>query len=105
VIKLVIEGATLRKSSDYGWLVRHPTNDAILAYCDTEKEAKRVSLGLRSLLRPSLFLEPFIAEITRQVRGLEKSQKDPTNSKEFCMGQQEALHWVLALLEEGKVPE
>lgn len=31
------------------WLVSHPSNDAILAYCDTEEAAKAVQAALNAL--------------------------------------------------------
>lgn len=32
-----------------GWWVMHPSNDAILAYCDTEEEADQVIAALNRL--------------------------------------------------------
>ncbi len=57
MIRFVIDNADVRESQRAGWLVEHPTNSAILAYCDTEEEAKRVRDALGRIGR-ALSLQP-----------------------------------------------
>jgi hypothetical protein len=52
MIRLVIDHVDVREASPGSggeWWVLHPSNDAILAYCDTKEEAELVSKGLREL--------------------------------------------------------
>jgi hypothetical protein len=52
MIHLVIANPDIRRSSigtGERWHVLHPGNDAILAYCNTEEEAKLVCKGLNDL--------------------------------------------------------
>jgi hypothetical protein len=51
MIRLIITDADVRKSSRDGWLVEHPSNGAILAYCETEDEAKRVRDAINDMAR------------------------------------------------------
>lgn len=37
-----------KRYSDFGWLVEHPSNGGILAYCETEKEADEAVSAIRS---------------------------------------------------------
>lgn len=39
MIRAVIDCARKRHDPEGGWRVLHPSNDAILAYCDSEAEA------------------------------------------------------------------
>lgn len=39
MIRCIITDAEKKKKEDGSWYIRHPSNDAILAYCDTEEEA------------------------------------------------------------------
>jgi len=52
MIRLAIDHVHVREASPGSggeWWVLHPSNDAILAYCDTKEEAELVSKGLREL--------------------------------------------------------
>lgn len=49
MIRFIIDRASARKSDHYGWLVEHPSNAAILAYCDSETEALTVAHALAAL--------------------------------------------------------
>ena len=51
MIRIAMTDANVRKSSRSGWLVEHPSNGAILAYCDTEEEAKRVQDAINDMAR------------------------------------------------------
>jgi hypothetical protein len=51
MIRFVIEKAEVKKSIRGCWIVKHPNNGAILAYCDTEAEATRVCDALAELGR------------------------------------------------------
>lgn len=48
MIRFVIGEPEVRLGRD-GWRVLHPNNDAVLAYCDTLREANEVEAGLRAL--------------------------------------------------------
>jgi hypothetical protein len=50
MIRFVITDADVRNSRG-GWLVEHPNNGAILAYCATAQEAKRVRDAINDLPR------------------------------------------------------
>ena len=50
MIRLVIDHVDIRKAdSGTQWYVLHPSNDAILAYCNTEEEAGMVRKALNEL--------------------------------------------------------
>ena len=52
MIRLVIDHVDVRKADPATggrWYVLHPSNDAILAYCDTEEEAGMVRKALNKL--------------------------------------------------------
>lgn len=53
MIKIVIEDAEVKElsSTHDRFIVRHPSNDAILAYCDTKEEAVAVCEGINDLAR------------------------------------------------------
>lgn len=46
---IVIVDARKKQNHDGRWFVMHPSNDAILAYCDTEKEADDVISALNRM--------------------------------------------------------
>ena len=46
MIHLTITDARKKQNHDGQWWVMHPSNDAILAYCDTEEEADKVISSL-----------------------------------------------------------
>lgn len=48
-IHILIWEARKKKNGDNDWWVMHPMNDAILAYCSTEKEADQVIAALNKL--------------------------------------------------------
>jgi hypothetical protein len=52
MIRLVIDHVDIRQSDSKAggqWYVMHPSNDAILAYCDTKEEAELTRKGLADL--------------------------------------------------------
>jgi homospermidine synthase len=52
MINIVIDDARVSRSpTKQGWYVYHPCNDAILAYCDTEAEAKAVCEAINDMAR------------------------------------------------------
>lgn len=54
MIKIVIEDADIGRSSTttrVEFIVQHPSNGAILAYCDTKEEAVAVREGINDLAR------------------------------------------------------
>lgn len=46
---IVIADARKKQNHDGRWYVMHPSNDAILAYCDTEEEADKVISALNKV--------------------------------------------------------
>ena len=55
MINIVIEDVIVNhnEQNNFGqkWYVSHPNNPSILAYCDTENEAKRVRDAINDLAR------------------------------------------------------
>lgn len=49
MINIAIKDARVVERTDGGFYVEHPQNDAILAYCDTNDEAKAVVSVLNDL--------------------------------------------------------
>ena len=49
MIRFVIARPVIARSNATGWLVEHPTNGAILAYCSTPHEAQHVAECLLDL--------------------------------------------------------
>ncbi len=50
MVQVVIGNADIVKVEGRRWQVRHPSNGAILAYCDTEGEAKSVRSALDAVV-------------------------------------------------------
>jgi hypothetical protein len=71
-IHLIIGNSDARPSDieGRGWLVQHPSNDAILAYCDTEKEANEVRKALADLAKRLA-----TAPLPRQRRGRVRTER------------------------------